>query len=561
MAPASEKTKKFTLGPASGWLPAVAAFLCLCLLAMAAMTLVTVNSERKTGQKANITGVSAQGVAGLRRLLEAKGYGIIVNRMEDGPLLEHGDLEIITLDADGGGLSYAYFVPETDTDEDQASASDMSSAAEAQSEASMSASEAASADSTSASVFVPDYTAQMIPNPERVRHILYNPLAKAVLVVAPKWNAGRMPQNPLWDQGPTPVPEATTIRSLSVLSPVMEQPVPEAEDGKPAKVLPPVALGSERKRTGNSWVTYDKPEYTLKREFTVVPPKKDAEKNNTGLSAQPQYTAVPRNITLTPVPGQTLLNAPLVLGRINGLQSISGPNLQPVLLGPQGEVILSRVIVTRGRAQPKVPVYLLSDPDLLNNQIFSDPQKVVSALTLIKALTPPSKAPKIVFNLTFNNLGFQHDLLHAMSRPPYIGVPLTLLVLALGLMWAAFSRFGPAVDAPMTAPLGRGVQVLADNAARLMAMTLKETKLAPAYALMVRDLVLKNRGHIQMTIQQNPDDRNPDDWAEQIGRISHTTDSFLDLKQQAERIITVHQLIDITLKLHAWKTEIDHARI
>jgi hypothetical protein len=213
------------------------------------------------------------------------------------------------------------------------------------------------------------------------------------------------------------------------------------------------------------------------------------------------------------------------------------------------------VIVTGGRAQPKAPVYLLSDPDLLNNQILADPQKVIAALTLTDTISPQTKHPgRVIFNLTFNGISTDHDLLHALSRPPFIAVPLCLLIAGLGLMWAAFSRFGPAREAPIEAPLGRGVKILADNAARLMAITLKEVRLGPAYADLVRDQVLKDKGY-----RLGVSAETPDDLAERLGLAQKTTDSFIDLKARAARVMTVHQLIDITLKLHAWKTEIQRA--
>jgi hypothetical protein len=217
--------------------------------------------------------------------------------------------------------------------------------------------------------------------------------------------------------------------------------------------------------------------------------------------------------------------------------------------------VLSRVIVTRGRPQPKAPIYLLSDPDLLNNQILADPQKVIAALTLTDTISPPAKTPgRVIFNLTFNGISTDHDLLHALSRPPFIAVPLCLLIAGLGLMWAAFSRFGPAREAPAEPPLGRGVKILADNAARLMAITLKEVRLGPAYADLVRDQVLKDKGY-----RLGVSAETPDDLAERLGLAQKTTDSFIDLKARAARVMTVHQLIDITLKLHAWKTEIQRA--
>ena len=522
-----KKTLRERIGKASGWLPAVAAFLCLCLFAAAAITLFDVNAVPQTGQKANATGLSAQGTAGLRRLLEARGHEVILNRMEDGPLIERGDLEIITLDDDGGTLTYAYHF---DSDKPPARSSSANSSSATASEG----------EDTG-------YGAAQIPDPKRSRHILRQPLGKVVLIVAPKWNAGPDPRNRNWDRGPALVAPANVVASLGFLSPISEVPAPEDERQSMARIKasPP---GTRTVRSGDMLVTFDAATYTVKRDMRPM-----AEKTVTGTAQA--FEPAPHLWTFRPAGGVGKFAAPLSAGAITGLQSITGPNLKSILVGPNGEAVLSRVIVTGDRAQPKTPVYLLSDPDLLNNQILADPQKVIAALTLIDTISPKASKPgRVIFNLTFNGISTDHDLLHALSRPPFIAVPLCLLIAGLGLMWAAFSRFGPAREAPIEAPLGRGVKILADNAARLMAITLKEVKLGPAYADLVRDQVLKDKGY-----RLGVSSESPDDLAERLGQAQKTTDSFIDLKARAAKVMTVHQLIDITLKLHAWKTEIQRA--
>ncbi|CAL4869200.1 hypothetical protein MMA231_03491 (plasmid) [Asticcacaulis sp. MM231] len=532
-----KKTLGERLGHASGWLPAVAAFLILCLFAAAGAALFDVNSIPKTGQKANVTGLSAQGTAGLGRLLEARGHEVVVNRLEDGPLIDHAALEIITLDDDGGTLTYAYHFDEEDA----------SSASEETSSASESDEE--------------NYGAVQIPDPKRSKHVLSAPLGKVVLIVAPKWNAGRDPRNRYWDRGPSLVAKSNVTESLGFLSPMHEVKAPE-DDKEAALKMAASPPGTKTVRNGDMLVTFDDMAYVVNRDsrLVVTPAEPSGDTNSDAIANElnkltPTSEPMKHLWAFTPALGDSAFKTPLTVGAITALQSITGPNLQPVLVGPNGEAVLSRLIVTGGRAQPKVPVYLLSDPDLLNNQILSDPQKVLSALTLIDTISPKATKPgRVIFNLTFNGLSLDHDLLHVLSRPPFIGVPLCLLIAGLGLMWAAFARFGPAREAPAGAPLGRGVKILADNAARLMAITLKEVKLGPAYADLVRDLVIKDKGY-----RAGISTESPDALADRIGRTHLTADTFTDLKTRAGKVMTVHQLIDITLKLHAWKTEIQRA--
>jgi len=530
---------------ARSWLPQIAAFLCLSVLAMATVMLFDVNAEPKSPASGKVTSIGAQGFAGLRRLLEAQGAVVKLNRFEDGSKdVDHGDLEIITLDDDGGVFS-GDIDPGGDKVQNKSGASVSASASDDGASASDSAS-ASSSDSAEArrrlrrmmSGGAGEDEGYAVPDTRRVDHVLHHPLGRAVLVVAPKWTvaAATGPQA-RWGMAADVLGADDVSNILAVLAPVIWKPIPAAQTPAPPTV-------KVQGRDGDA-SSSDAPTAVLDRMPYVVTRAK-----------------APSDLVLSPAAGQGIVTVPLRTGRIEQLQSVTGPNLVPVLTGPHGEVLLSRVIVTGSRPQTAVPVYLLSDPDLLDNQILSDPVRTLTALDLIKALTPyTSKTPKAakpvyVFNLTFNALGFDHDLLHALSRPPYIAVPLSLLIAALGLMWAAFARFGPPRLEDLRPALGRGVRILADNAARLMAVTLKEAKLGPAYAQLMRDQVLKIRGYRQIDARESADD-----LADRISQIYKATHTYSDLRAQAGRVMTVHQLIDVALRLHGWKAEIGKVEI
>ena len=512
----------FTISHASTWLPAVALFLCLGLFAMAALILFNVGADPESPQSATVTSVSAQGFQGLRRLLQGRGVAAELNRFEDGPNAAHGDLEIVTLDMDGGTLrnDYAQSSSSDDASNDSASATSDDTSASASSEA--------TAPGMRGLVKHMLHLDEAIPDARRANHLLYHPLGRAVLVIAPKWQADYFPTNTRWAQDAKLVSADDISTVLAILSPVTERPSDIDKEGNP--IRPALQPGQDAHVGADMTVIYDKVPYQLARGGKGAAVMLHAAEGQGGFST---------------------LNA----GKIDDLQSITGPNLTPVLLGPNGEVLLSRVEVTGGRKATAAPVYLLSDPDLLNNQILRDPQKVIAALGLVDELMPKRKGPgSIVFNLTFNGMAFDHDLLHALTRPPFVGVPLSLLILGLGLMWAAFSRFGPALHVAAEPALGRGVRILADNAARLMALTVREAKLAPAYANLMRDMVLKGRGFMQPSPSQTLDD-----LADRLGSMCKTTHSFAALKAEAAHVSGIGQLVALTQKLHAWKTEIEHA--
>lgn len=508
---------KLAVPEARRWLPAVVLILCLSMFGMVAVAMFSVGADPESGPSSLPTSTAAQGYQGLKRLLLRRGHAVTSNRFEDGgegaqPL--HSDIEIITLNADG---MTAMRRVRSSRPASSSSSSESSSA---------SASSGAAEEEIRADV----------PEKRRADHILYKPLGKVVIVIAPKWVSGPARGKPRWGSDPQPYPDPVLRRMLMVLSPVASSPSPNAdydEDDEDAKWIRTTApAGKEVYDDGETLLTYDSPVFYIRHTRPTGP------------------------IIVQGAAGQTVFRTPLAVGAITDLQSITGPNLTPVLVGPNDEALISRVSVTQGRAQPVVPVYLISDPDLLNNQILADPKKVVAALEIISALAPAKQRPSVVFNLTFNNLSVERDLLHALSRPPYLGVSLSLILLGLGLTWAAFSRFGPPLPVAAGPALGRGVRVLADNAARIMAIAVKEAKLGPAYAQLVRDEVLKARGHGLSNLRQSPDD-----LADRIGRLYGASDTYTDLKAGADKLLTVHQLIDYARRLHAWKEQIGRSEI
>ena len=467
-----------------------------------------------------------------------RGHPVSSNRFEDSAgeaggdaqRPRHSDIELITLNYDGMGLVRHTRSQSSAQSSAQNSAQNSSSSASAQSSASQAADEQ-----------------HDVPDKRRSDHVLYKPLGRVVIVVAPKWASGQALGKPRWGGDPQPYPEYVLRRMLMVLSPVEASPSPNADydedSGEGDWIRTQAPPGKEVYDDGTNLLTYDLPVYDIRHSRVTGP------------------------VTVHGAAGagstdRTVFRTPMPVGAITDLQSITGPNLTPVLLGPNGEALISRVTVTQGRRQPVAPVYLVSDPDLLNNQILADPKKVVAALAIIEGLAPQTPTtgaaarPSVVFNLTFNNLSVDRDLLHALSRPPWLGVSLSLVLLGLGLTWAAFSRFGPPLQAAAGPALGRGVQILADNAARIMAIAVKESKLGPAYAQLVRDEILKARGHRLGSGQQSPDA-----LADRIGRLYGATDTYTDLKAGAAGLFTVHQLIDYARRLHAWKEQIGRSEI
>ncbi|MFT4089083.1 MAG: hypothetical protein QM645_00030 [Asticcacaulis sp.] len=468
-------------------LPILTGVLIAGLFLIAGLVLLSPNIEPETPPKSAVTSVAINGFQGLRKALEAEGYETRLNRQEVVRRVKADDLMIVTLDHDTAIFVYA----EADNVDVQP----------------------AKAEDNSVRGWVGsgegDYVS--LPNPVKVEQLLYAPLAKAVLVVAPKWHVPMSdPRKPRWAGETTFISDFNVAMDLGLLSPIEETSAGEEE--------------------------WDSAHYIFKPQIYNVT-RADLERG--------------QSYAIKPAAGQTIVGTGFTSGKIVGLQSISGPNLTPLLIGPNGEVLLSQVHPAAGEKPFAAPVYLLSDPDLLNNSMFAHPERMAGMLKVIGQLT--GKAPaqaKVVFDITFNDLAQDSDLLHHISRPPFVGVPLALMVLALGLVWVAAVRFGPAHNPYSETPHGRGVRTLADNAARLVAKAGRETKLMPAYAQMVRDQVLKTTGFVPNALM------TADEMADRLSE-RHKTDEFYgNLFAEAETIKGIGHMLELARRLRHWKLQI-----
>lgn len=523
---------KVTLPSASSLLPLMVGLLCAGLFLMAGLILIQPHLDPRPMQSANVAAVSAHGFKGLRAVLEAEGYETTLNRSESGPMPKKADLAIVTFDQDVAFYNElnehfeAVPAPEEPAVSESASASESSAEAaerrrkeEAQREAEASASRSyADANSTSASApaeAVDDKKEEhyVSPSAEKSNRLLYKPLARAVLVVAPKWQAESVKSRPRWARDAQLVPPLTIFNQLTLLSPVIAEPI-----------------------TREDVVTYRIKYKRLPYVLTRAPGAK------------------PASYALSPADGQTVITKAYTSGQIRALQSLRGPNLTPLLIGPDGEVLLSKVEPLPGDKPFAGPVYLLSDPDLLNNHILSDPERVAGALSIIRAVGG-EEAKSVVFDVTYNYLAHEQNMLYHVSRAPFVGIPLALLVLGLALMWSAFVRFGPAFDPTREAAHGRGAIVLADNAARIIAKAGREAKLAPAYAQVIRDQVLKTTGMTAHTLSA------ADDMAERLSVRYQTTEPYSTLLRDAQTVGGPMQLLSLARRLHEWKRQIAHPQL
>jgi hypothetical protein len=169
------------------------------------------------------------------------------------------------------------------------------------------------------------------------------------------------------------------------------------------------------------------------------------------------------------------------IAHIEELQSIRGGD--PILATwNRGDVVVSI-------PQKQGAVYVVSEPDLLNNHGLADQGAATQAMALIKGLRR-GDGP-VWMDVTLDGLGRKPNLLRALMEPPFLGATLCLAIAALLVCVRALARFGAPVTA---APSGRGKRALVAGTAQLVRIMHREGAMAPRYVTAMREHALARLG-------------------------------------------------------------------
>ena len=157
-------------------------------------------------------------------------------------------------------------------------------------------------------------------------------------------------------------------------------------------------------------------------------------------------------------------------------QFMSGPKLEPVIVDRGGRIVLGKI---KGEN-----LFVLADPDLLNNHGMADAKQAAAALALLDYLNS-TDAHGILFDVTANGLGHSRSPLKLAFDPPFLGVTLIIFAGLLLAGWQAVVRFGEP-RRPQRA-LAFGKAALVDNSAALIRKAGREADLGWRYVDTVRE--------------------------------------------------------------------------
>ena len=158
------------------------------------------------------------------------------------------------------------------------------------------------------------------------------------------------------------------------------------------------------------------------------------------------------------------------------LQTLTGPHVKPLIVDGNGRVVLGQV----GNGH----LYVLADPDLINNHGMGDARQARGAVALLQFLNSTG-AEAVLFDVTANGLGRSRSPLKLAFDAPFLAVTLTLFAAMVLAAWQALVRFGP-VRRPARA-IAFGKAALVDNSAALIRKAGREAALGPRYVELIKE--------------------------------------------------------------------------
>jgi hypothetical protein len=229
----------------------------------------------------------------------------------------------------------------------------------------------------------------------------------------------------------------------------------------------------------------------------------------------------------------------LPLARIDRLQTLSGEGWAPALTDETGATVLAY-------SKKDPDIWVLADPDLLNNQGLKDLANARAGVAILNAATSGG-AHSLMFDVTMAGYERSRGFGKLMLEPPWLSATLCAVAAAILMGLHALARFGQPKRRGRAFALG--ARALVDNSADLVRMARKEHELAPAYAALIRALVARGAGgHAQQ-------ERWLDDLAARRGATAPG-----ELAAEADQAKTRDDLLAVARKLYDWRGEMTRER-
>lgn len=236
-------------------------------------------------------------------------------------------------------------------------------------------------------------------------------------------------------------------------------------------------------------------------------------------------------VAMRPLEGIT--EAGLSDSRPGELRSIHGKDLRTIEATEDGRPLLVQIGDT--------PHYILSDPDVLNNQGLKTRSGAERAMAMLGRLAVEGRATS--FDLTLMGFGANPNLLKLAFNPPFLPLTLCLLFAALLAGLHGLRRFGPPAREGRKVAFGK--RAIAENGAALLRLARRRHLTGGRYAALTRDAVAAASGA--------PAGLSGDALDKYLDRLSGEGERFTSLATRAEDAPDTRRLLAAARALHLWR--------
>lgn len=223
-------------------------------------------------------------------------------------------------------------------------------------------------------------------------------------------------------------------------------------------------------------------------------------------------------------------------GPIEALQTVAASRWIPVLTDADGRIVLARA--------PDKPLFVLTDPDLMNNRGVKSLETLTTAVSIVRTLR--SGDGPVIFDVRLNGLGRERSVLRLLFDPPFLAVTLCLAAAAALAGFQAFCRFGP-VGARGRA-IAPGKTALVDNTAALIRLAGREHRMGGRYADLTAELAARAVG-----APRGLGGEALVAFLDRLGAARGLTETLSELAIQARMAPTAERLTLVAQRLFRWR--------
>ncbi|WP_076073080.1 hypothetical protein [Sphingomonas montana] len=217
------------------------------------------------------------------------------------------------------------------------------------------------------------------------------------------------------------------------------------------------------------------------------------------------------------------------------VQTVRSAALTALVEDDAGGIVLGRLNDTN--------IYILADPDLLNNHGIRRIARARAAVDLLDFINATG-AQGMAFDVTLNGLGHGRSPLRLAFEPPFLAMTLAITAALVLVGWQALVRFGPA--RPPVRAIAFGKTALIDNSAMIVRKAGREGGLGGRYAALVRE-----RARTIFGVPAHLTDEAADGYLDRL----QGTARFTQLAADAQRASHPADMLAAAQALHQWQQE------